>query len=111
MGRTTWSLPLANEGWQMYHPPLYYGSVAALLSLGGWPADSPLGMLVLRLFQALLEGGGRAAGWPRVGLTPGARADVVVIDRQQDALGGVPMDNLLDALVFATDLPALAPVR
>ncbi len=38
----------------MYHPPLYYGSVAALLSLGGWPADSPLGMLVLRLFQALL---------------------------------------------------------
>jgi hypothetical protein len=39
------------------------------------------------------------------------RADVVVIDRQQDALGGVPMDNLLDALVFATDLPALAPVR
>jgi hypothetical protein len=47
----------------------------------------------------------------RVGLTPGARADVVVIDGQQDALGGVPMDNLLDALVFATDLPALAPIR
>ena len=64
-----------------------------------------------RLFQAVLEGGGRAAGWPRVGLTPGARADVVVIDRQQDALGGVPMDKLLDALVFATDMPALAPVR
>jgi len=64
-----------------------------------------------RLFQAMLEGGGRAAGWRQVGLTPYARADVVVIDRQQDALGGVPMDHLLDALVFATDLPALTPFR
>ena len=52
--RTTWSLPLANEGWQMYHPPLYYGTLAALLTLGGWPADSPMGILVVRLFQALL---------------------------------------------------------
>jgi tetratricopeptide (TPR) repeat protein len=52
--RTTWALPLANEGWQMYHPPLYYAVVAALLAPGGWPADSPMGILVLRLFQALL---------------------------------------------------------
>ena len=59
-----------------------------------------------RLFQALLTGGGTAAGRNRWGLTAGAQADAVMIDPTVDALAGVPTDGLLDTLVFATDLPA-----
>jgi len=59
-----------------------------------------------RLFQALLTGGATAAGRNRWGLTAGAQADAVVVDQTVDALAGVPTDHLLDALVFATDLPA-----
>ena len=60
-----------------------------------------------RLFQALLQGGGTAAGRNRWGLTAGARADTVMIDPTLDALVGVDTESLLDALVFATDRPAL----
>ena len=59
-----------------------------------------------RLFQALLTGGATAAGRNRWGLIAGAQADAVVVDQTVDALAGVPTDYLLDALVFATDLPA-----
>ena len=62
-----------------------------------------------RLFQALLQGGGAAAGRNRWGLTAGARADAVVVDQTVDALAGVPTGHLLDALVFATDRPAFGP--
>ena len=61
-----------------------------------------------RLFQAVLAGGAAAASHPQWGLTRGARADFVIIDPQVDALAGVDMDHLLDALVFACDLPAWA---
>lgn len=76
-----------------------------------------------RLFETVLQGGAAAAGWPRTGrhqgrddalhtgpragLVAGVRADLVVIDTAIDALDGAPPDSLLDALVFATDLPAL----
>ena len=61
-----------------------------------------------RLFQAMLQGGAAAAGHAAWGLARGARADAVVLDRTVDALAGVPLDGLLDALVFATDRPAVA---
>ena len=60
------------------------------------------------LFQPLLQGGAAAAGSRKVGLVPGAPADVLVMDTTVDALAGVPSENLLDALVFATDVPAFA---
>jgi len=63
-----------------------------------------------RLFQAALRGGAAAAGESRHGLTVGARADCLVLDAGTDALAGVPMDGLLDTLVFATDLPAFSEV-
>jgi formimidoylglutamate deiminase len=65
-------------------------------------------MCIRDRFQAVLAGGAAAASHPQGGLTRGARADFVVIDTQVDALAGVDMDHLLDALVFACDLPAWA---
>jgi formimidoylglutamate deiminase len=54
------------------------------------------------LFEGALEGGSAAAGLPLGGLAVGQRADFMVIDRDADALLGVPDENLLDALVFST---------
>jgi formimidoylglutamate deiminase len=55
-----------------------------------------------RLFQRALDAGGRAAGFCAWGLTVGARADLLVLDTQDDALLGVPAERLLDALVFSS---------
>lgn len=55
-----------------------------------------------RLLQRALHAGGRTAGFARWGLQPGARADLLVIDTQDDALRGIPAERLLDALVFAS---------
>ena len=40
----------------------------------------------------------------------GARADLLVLDMQAPGLLGVPPSHALDALVFATDAPALREV-
>jgi formimidoylglutamate deiminase len=61
-----------------------------------------------RLFRALLQGGAAAAGWPGVGLQAGARADAVLLDPRVDALQGVDVEHLLEALVFASDRPAFS---
>ena len=63
-----------------------------------------------RLFNAALAGGGRAAGQPRWGLEVGARADALVLDVRAPGLLGVPSAQQLDALVFATDAPAIDTV-
>lgn len=55
-----------------------------------------------RLFQRMADGSGRAAGFARWGLVPGARADLLVVDLQDHALLGVPPAQLLDALVFSS---------
>lgn len=44
------ALPLANEGFQMYQPPLYYLICAGLLSVVRETAYDPGGVFVLRLF-------------------------------------------------------------
>ena len=54
-----------------------------------------------RLFERMRQGGAAAAGFERWGLTPGARADLLLVDSSDDALLGLPPSHLLDALVFA----------
>jgi formimidoylglutamate deiminase len=54
-----------------------------------------------RLFDRVLAGSAAAAGAPRWGLVPGARADALVVDAHEDALLGVPPSHALDALVFS----------
>jgi formimidoylglutamate deiminase len=55
-----------------------------------------------RLFARALAGGAAAAGLARWGLVPGARADALVVDGEDDAVAGVPPPRLLDALVFSS---------
>jgi tetratricopeptide (TPR) repeat protein len=47
------ALPLADEGWEMHQPPLYYVLAALVLKAGGLEADAPAGLLVLRLLGLL----------------------------------------------------------
>ena len=63
-----------------------------------------------RLFDAVLAGGGRAAGHTLWGFTADARADLLVLDANAPGMLGVPASSRLDALVFATDAPALCEV-
>ncbi|MFG6443241.1 formimidoylglutamate deiminase [Roseateles sp. LKC17W] len=56
-----------------------------------------------RLFEAAVHGGARAAGFAAWGLTPGARADALVLNRDADGLRGLPDDALLDAVVFGSN--------
>ncbi|MFM2274320.1 MAG: hypothetical protein RL211_192 [Pseudomonadota bacterium] len=63
-----------------------------------------------RLFEAALDGGRRAAGVKKWGLTNGARADALVLDMQSPGLLGIAPTHLLDALVFATNASAVREV-
>ena len=54
-----------------------------------------------RLFERALQAGGAAAGHARWGLQAGARADLLVLDRHEPGLRGIPPQRLLDALVFS----------
>ena len=49
-----WSLPLPNQGWETYQPPLYYGVSALLLSPLGLTATDESGVTVLRLLATLV---------------------------------------------------------
>jgi len=46
--QTRRAVPLPNEGFEMFQPPLYYAVSAVLLSVCGATVDSPSGVLVLR---------------------------------------------------------------
>jgi tetratricopeptide (TPR) repeat protein len=48
------ALPLANEGWEMYQPPLYYLIAAASLSACKLSINDPTSILLLRLIGACL---------------------------------------------------------
>jgi formimidoylglutamate deiminase len=63
-----------------------------------------------RLFEAAVQGGGRAAGFANWGLTVGARADFLVLDATASGLHGVPAEYVLDAYVFACDRSAVHTV-
>ena len=62
------------------------------------------------LFDRCVSGGAAAAGFTHWGLRVGARADLLVLDTEAPGLIGVPASHALDALVFATDAPALREV-
>ncbi len=47
------ALPLADEGWQMYQPPLFYVLSACIIGPFGWPASADAAVLALRAFSAL----------------------------------------------------------
>lgn len=53
------------------------------------------------LFRRVLAGGAQAAGAPRLGLAPGAPADLVVLDAEDPMLAGHGRATLLDALLFS----------
>lgn len=55
-----------------------------------------------RLFDACVDGSARAAGFAQCGLTIGARADFLELDRDASGLLGLPDAALLDGLVFAS---------
>ncbi|HZF79065.1 MAG TPA: formimidoylglutamate deiminase, partial [Rubrivivax sp.] len=63
-----------------------------------------------RLFQRMLEGGGKAAGFKRWGLQVGARADLLEVNVDEPALSGLPASHLLDGLVFAAPARPFARV-
>jgi len=52
--RTTHTLPLADRGWETYHPPLYYVLQAALLGVAGVGAFDGPGALLMRLVHLAL---------------------------------------------------------
>jgi formimidoylglutamate deiminase len=61
------------------------------------------------LWSRVLEGGAQAAGLGTWGLVAGARADLLVIAPDDDALAGLPLDKLLDGLLLcAPSRPWLA---
>jgi len=55
-----------------------------------------------RLFNGSLAGGAAAAGFDSWGLQAGARADLLVVDAEDESLLGLPVEQLLDALVFSS---------
>lgn len=46
-----WALPLADQGWEMYQPPLYYAAAAVILKVFGLSVGSFDGLVLLRLFS------------------------------------------------------------
>lgn len=54
------------------------------------------------LFNSALAGGSKASGQAIGGLATGNRADFSVIDTTSPALLGLPIDHLLDAMVFSS---------
>lgn len=55
-----------------------------------------------RLFSLALENGASAAGFEKWGFTPGARADLLVMDLADPALVGIPREHWLDAAIFSS---------
>jgi formiminoglutamate deiminase len=64
-----------------------------------------------RLFEAALAGGARATEPTTTGgISPGKRADFVVLDRDHPALAAAQGDSLLDAWLFSADNAAIKTV-
>jgi formimidoylglutamate deiminase len=63
-----------------------------------------------RIYGSAVVGSANAAGLDRWGFTVGARADLLLIDRSDSSLVGVPTERLLDAMVFSSPACAFADV-
>lgn len=55
-----------------------------------------------RLFERALSASGPAAGLTRWGFVPGARADLLVVDPDDDALRDIEPSEMIDAIVFVS---------
>ncbi|MFG6429110.1 formimidoylglutamate deiminase [Roseateles sp. LYH14W] len=91
------------RGWVEELRWLEYGQRLALRqrNIAAEPGCQPSS--AARLFDAAVHGGARAAGFAAWGLTPGARADALVLNREADGLRGLPDEALLDAVVFGSN--------
>ncbi|MBK1670253.1 formimidoylglutamate deiminase [Rhodovibrio sodomensis] len=96
--------PFAELGWLDHGQRLRQGSRPGLRPQR--PGDGPGADLLSRAGL-----GGRRALGQKVGqLVPGARADLLVLDRAVPALAGVPDDRLLDALLVQQPSAAVRDV-
>lgn len=59
------------------------------------------------LFDHALAGGARALALATVGLTPGARADIVTLDTAHPSLAGRQRDAAIDGWIFAAGSGAI----
>ncbi|MGQ3051401.1 MAG: formimidoylglutamate deiminase [Roseateles sp.] len=91
------------RGWVEELRWLEYGQRLALRQRNVAAAPGSQPSSAARLFDAAVAGGARAAGFSAWGLTPGARADALVLNRDADALRGLPDEALLDAVVFGSN--------
>ena len=91
------------RGWVEELRWLEYGQRLALRQRNVASAPESQPSSAARLFDAAVQGGARAAGFAAWGLTPGARADALVLNRDADALRGLPDEALLDAVVFGSN--------
>ena len=96
--------PFAELRWLDYGQRLRHGARPGLPRQQ--PGTSPGADLLTRAWL-----GGRRALGQKVGqLVPGARADLVVLDRDVPALTGIPDDRLLDAVLFTQPSAAVRDV-
>jgi formimidoylglutamate deiminase len=63
-----------------------------------------------RLYETALNGSANAAGLDAWGFRAGARADLLLIDRDGASLCGVPLDRTLDAMIFSSPVKPFADV-
>ncbi|NCT83660.1 MAG: formimidoylglutamate deiminase [Comamonadaceae bacterium] len=91
------------RGWVEELRWLEYGQRLALRQRNVAAAPGSQPSSAARLFDAAVQGGARAAGFVAWGLTPGARADGLVLNREADTLRGLPDEALLDAVVFGSN--------
>lgn len=73
-------------------------------------AASPGQATAAALFQGALQGGSSAAGCALGGLSPGQRADFLVLNPSSPTLLGIPASHTLDALVFSSPAPVFEQV-
>lgn len=59
------------------------------------------------LFDHALTGGAQALAQRTVGLTPGARADIITLDASHPSLSGRAGDTIIDGLIFAAGSGAI----
>ena len=92
-----------SRGWVEELRWLEYGQRLVLRQRNVASAPGSQPSSAARLFDAAVTGGARAAGFTAWGLTPGARADGLVLNREADALRGLRDEALLDAVVFGSN--------
>ncbi|HJT78448.1 MAG TPA: tetratricopeptide repeat protein [Gemmataceae bacterium] len=86
------ALPLADEGWEMHQPPLFYGVAAGLLRLAGLSTQDAGALVVLRLL-------GLAAGLAQLALVAGCMA-LVFPGQPRRQLAGLALAAFLPAQIY-----------